>query len=456
MLKKPSLDKQDPSSYRPISNLDFISKILERLFLARIQSHILSSPNFNQLQSAYRRHHSTETSLLHTLDHILRSSDSGKSTVVIALDLSAAFDTIDHNILLQRLNFSFGISDITLSWLRSYLTDRSQSVRIDRHCSPSVHCTTGVPQGSVLGPLLFTVFTSPIAGIALSHCVNQQQYADDTQLFISLSPSNFSSELSNLTDCIDSLYAWFCRNGLALNPDKSEAILLGSRQRAHSYSSLTTVNIAGCQTHLSNHIKVLGVTLDKNLSWDIHINSVCKSAHYHIHALRHIRSFISDDMAKLVACSLVSSRLDYANSVLYGTSQKNITKLQKVQNLLARVVTNSKSSSHNLLQHLHWLPVNHRIHFKIANITYKTLFSSQPTYLHSVLHAHQPPRSLRSSHANLLSVPFVRTALGSRSFSVAAPKIWNSLPLSLRSCTTPDTFRRHLKAYHFQLAFQTS
>jgi len=117
VLKKPSLDKHAPSSYRAISNLDFISKILERLFLARIQPHITSSPSFNQLQSAYRRHHFTETSTLHILDSILLSCDSGKSTIVFSLDLSAAFDTVDHQILLSRLNTSFGISDTTLSWL---------------------------------------------------------------------------------------------------------------------------------------------------------------------------------------------------------------------------------------------------------------------------------------------------------------------------------------------------
>ena len=116
LLKKPSLDKHAPSSYKPISNLDFISNILERLFLARIQPLITSSPSFNQLQSAYRRHHSTETSILHILDSILLTSDSGKSTIVISLDLSAAFDTIDHQILLSRLNTSFGISEyLTLS-----------------------------------------------------------------------------------------------------------------------------------------------------------------------------------------------------------------------------------------------------------------------------------------------------------------------------------------------------
>jgi len=173
------LDKHVPSSYRPISNLDFISKIRERLFLARIQPHITSSPTFNQLQSAYRRHHSNETSILHIIDSILLSSDSGKSTIVISLDLSAAFDTNDHHILLSRLNTSFGISDTTLSWLQSYLTIRTSPVRIGRHCSSSVTCTTGVPQGSVLGPLLFTAYVSPIAGIANLYSIDQQQYADE-------------------------------------------------------------------------------------------------------------------------------------------------------------------------------------------------------------------------------------------------------------------------------------
>ena len=136
-------------------------------------------------------------------------------------------------------------------------------------------------------------------------------------------------DLDNLTRCIDSLHVWFCANGMALNPDKSEAILLGTRQRAHGYSSLATVNVAGSQIHLADHINILGVTLDKNLSVNNHVNAVYKSIHYHIRVLRHIRSSISEDMAKMVACALVGSRLDYANSVLFGATQKNISKLQK-------------------------------------------------------------------------------------------------------------------------------
>jgi len=143
-------------------------------------------------------------------------------------------DTVDHQILLSRLNTSFGISDTTLSCFQSYLTNHTSSVRIGRHCFSSVTCTTGVPQGSVLGPLLFTAYVSPIAGIAHLYSIDQQQYADDTQLFISLSPSDYMPDLDHPTRCIDLLHGWFCANGMALNPDKSEAILLGTRQRAHT------------------------------------------------------------------------------------------------------------------------------------------------------------------------------------------------------------------------------
>ena len=162
-------------------------------------------------------------------------------------------------------------------------------------------------------------------------------------------------------------------------------------------------------------------------------------------------------MANMVASALVGTRLDYANSVLYGTTQKTSLNLRKhstsshVSSLVHLVLL---SLAHNILQHLHWLPIKHRINFKIANITFRTLQSSQPVYLRSILHTHHSTRSLRLSNTNLLCAPFVRTSFGSRSFSVAAPKIWNSLPPALRMCTSHATFSHQLKTHYFQLAFQ--
>ena len=157
LLKKPNLDRSLPGNYRPITNLNNISKIIERLFLARFQPHVTSSPNFNPLQSAYRKCHSTETALLNTLDHIYTAADNSQPTVLVSLDLSAAFDTIEHQTLLSRLHTSFGLAGSAHNWIRSYLHVRSQSVVVGRQKSSPTAVASGVPPGSVLGPLLFLV-----------------------------------------------------------------------------------------------------------------------------------------------------------------------------------------------------------------------------------------------------------------------------------------------------------
>ena len=173
LLKKCGLDKNSPANYRPISNLNTIAKILERLFLNRIQTHITTCSNFNPFQSAYRSKHSTETALIYTLNSVYQSADEGNGTLLVSLDLSAAFDTVDHSILLNRLNNTFGIRGNYLAWIKSYLTDRSQFVRIGQSSSHLTPSHSGVPQGSVLGPILFTIYTSPIASIAARHNICQ-------------------------------------------------------------------------------------------------------------------------------------------------------------------------------------------------------------------------------------------------------------------------------------------
>jgi len=158
-----------------ISNLNNISKILEKLFLSRLQPHILTSPNFNPYQSAYRRYHSTETTLLCALDHVYYSANAHKSTIIlVSLDLRAAFGYIDHSILLNRLHSNFGISGAALQWI-TYLTNRSQYVKLGNSSSDHKLFASGIPQGSVLGPLLFTIYVSPIAPLLSHRGANQLQ-----------------------------------------------------------------------------------------------------------------------------------------------------------------------------------------------------------------------------------------------------------------------------------------
>jgi len=186
-----------------------------------------------------------------------------------------------------------------------------------------------------------------------------------------------------------------------------------------------------------------------------HINNTCKVSFFHIRALRHIRPSLSVDQAKMIASAVVSTRLDYCNSLLEGTSDININKLQRVQNSLARVVTGSRRSDHitPILAQLHWLPVKSRITFKIATLVYKIRSTHQPVYLASLLENYEPNRNLRSSGQNTLSVPATRTTYGDRAFRHTAASTWNSLPSEIRDANTLSTFRSKLKTYLYKLSF---
>ena len=185
-LKKKSLDPDELSSYRPISNLPFLSKTLERVVAAELNTYLTDSNLFSSLQSAYRRHHSVETALLRVGNDFLVALDNGNEVLLVLLDYTAAFDTVNHSILLHRLEHRFGISGTVLCWLKSYLNDRSQYVKVDGFDSSSISLNYGVPQGSVLGPLLFTLYVSPIEDIIKHHSLDAMFYADDTQIYIAL------------------------------------------------------------------------------------------------------------------------------------------------------------------------------------------------------------------------------------------------------------------------------
>jgi len=206
-------------------------------------------------------------------------------------------------------------------------------------------CSVGVPQRSVLGPLLFSVYTSPLTTIAQSHRAFQQQYADDMQVYVTLSPLDCHNELITLQSCLLSLHVWFCENGTALNPSKSDAILFGTSQQLKTMSGLTSVKIADSVIQFSDSIKILGATLDANLNMDPYTKAISKSCFHHIRSFRQIRSSMDCSMAVSVASALVSLRFDYANSVLFGCPQKHTARLQRAQHALARVVTQQRFGS---------------------------------------------------------------------------------------------------------------
>jgi hypothetical protein len=455
LVKKCGLDESDPKNYRPISNLQTIGKVIERLFLARILPCIAASGRFSPLQSAYRKRHSTETALLKITDDLYRIIDGSKAAVLIGLDLSAAFDTIDHATLVRRLGTRYGISGVVLNWIRSYLEGRHQYVKIGQETSATTLCESGVPQGSVLGPFLFSVYVSPISDIIASYDIQFHQYADDTQLYLEVKSGNDDESLKKLEMCTRTLRDWFLHNGMLLNPEKSEALLVAGRAQVKKFTSANTLSVAGTNIPLSVELKSLGVTLDQHLSFDQHVRNVVKTSNFHIRGLRHIRPVLDERTANTICCSIVNSRLDYCNSLLYGSSAKNLDKLQKVQNTLARVVSGARRRDHikPVLKKLHWLPVRERIKYKIALISQKVISTRQPEYLADIVNVYQPTRQLRSSSQQKLTGRSTKTSTGDRAFSCASKEIWNTLPPELRIEGNTKTFKSKLKTFLFTTAF---
>jgi len=457
LLKKPGLDRSAPANYRPISNLSTVSKVIERLALARLKPHVYSSSNFNPLQSAYRPGHSTETALLHILNSLYEAIDSKKLTVLIGLDLSAAFDTVDYDILVERLRSDFGINNMVLKWIESYLMNRKQYVKLGRHCSETTVCSAGVPQGSVLGPILFALYVSPVGAVISSYGVQYHQYADDTQLFYALKASSIETDITILETCSRAVKRWFLENGLQLNPDKSEAMFAGTAQQLSAVKNVKHVSVAGAVIPVRTELKSLGVTLDCRLTFGAHVNTVAKACNYHMWSLRHIRHLLTYDIALTLACSLVGAKLDYCNAVLYGAPDTSIAVLQRVQNSLARIVLQQPKCSHAtpLLRSLHWLPMKKRIEFKLAFLTYKLRLTSTPIYLARLLSdkTTNGAMTLRSSSKPQLTETRTRTDYGARAFRVAAPKIWNTLPADIQLAPCLTTFKKRLKTSLFAAAY---
>ena len=250
------------------------------------------------LQSAYRKFHSTETALTKIHSNLSLAINQRQVSALVLLDLSAAFDTIDHSILLKRLQSNFGISHSALSMLSSYLCERTQSVLIDQSRSPETPLTRGAWQGSVLDPLLFSLYTTSVSDILTNSSINFHLYPDDTQLYISFSAPDSNQYLAFLSNTLDRLFLWFCEK-LSINPNKTEFLLIGTAQQR---SELINSSLLFCGNTIphSESARNLGVIFDTNLNFDNHISAICRSSFFFIRQLRQLRPCLDYDSAVIL------------------------------------------------------------------------------------------------------------------------------------------------------------
>ncbi len=459
LLKKAILDLI-LKNYRPVSNLTFLSKLIERVVAKRFVEHQNQNSSQELFQSAYRRGHGTETALLLVKNDNLLAMASGEISLQILLDLSAAFDTIDHTILLRRLSERIGIRGDALAWFKSYLSNRCQYVIIEGDKSNPKPLNCGVPQGSVLGPILFSAYMSPLGDIIRKHDLSFHIYADDTQLYMSFKPKDqaeANEAVIKLEKCLVEIKEWMSVNKLKLNEDKTEFMIIGTRQQCQKVK-IPHIEVNGHQIVPSTSVRNLGIMFDCNMTMNTQVKAIRKSGHYHLRNIRTIRPFLTRSATETVVHAYVSSRLDSGNALLYGITKTRMHQLQKIQNMAARVITKTRKFDHitPALIELHWLPVAARVEYKILCFVYKSLAGTAPQYLTDLLTIHEPKRTLRSACQNkiVLQEHFSKSVTcGDASFTVAGPILWNRLPVDIQAAPSLDSFKKRLKTHLFKKSY---
>ena len=369
LLKENGLDTNRLGNYRPVSNLQFLGKLIERVVLIRLQKQMDKINYCNNTQFGYKKHHSTEL-LLKFLNDVLVGVDSRNGVVVLLIDLSAAFDTVGHRKLLNILSNELKISGVALQWFKSFLINRTQRVLVGNCYSDNIELSCGVPQGSVLGPILFNIYVNSLSNVFTTNGFNTLSYADDNSGYHVFSLSSQSQVFNDvIPECIDQLKIWMNRYFLKINEGKTKIIVFG-RPVFHINLSQTQVTLNNGETiMITDRIKYLGFYFDKFLTLTSHINKVVSHCYQLLKTTRSYRKYLTQSQIQLIVHCIISSRIDYCNVLLFGAQKVDcINKLQRVQNCASKIVLRKGRlqgcPSTERLEILHWLPVEKRIVFK--------------------------------------------------------------------------------------------
>ena len=454
-IKKADLDEDNLGNYRPVSNLPFIGKLIEKCAADQFVGYLEDNALLSKKQSAYRRNMSCETATLRIYDDLLTLTDEKTKVVLLLLDLSAAFDTVNHTTLLRRLERLYGVTGTSLDWFKSYLTGRTASVSVGGLTSTLVDLCIGVPQGSILGPILFICYTKELELIADKHGVTIHFYADDTQVYAAYSCDEVAALEKRLRACVADIQDWLTTNFLQLNPTKTEVLILSPR----SDPDKTSIDLFedADPLQIATSARNLGVYFDSRLNFNCHVAKVVRSCKATLVNLWRIAGKLSQKLRTMLVTSLIHGQIDYCNSLMMGMTKRNVDELQKVQNAAARFVFRQRRwrGTTELRRALHFLPVERRIQFKICVQVYKCLNGLAPEYLSSLLQKRRRKSiGLRADGDELLlETPRTNYRITERAFRVSGPRLWNKLPKDLRAVENLVEFKKGLKTHLFKAAF---
>lgn len=432
--------KPNPSStddLRPISILPAFSKVVEFLIKSQIENNISLDSLIFKYQSGFRRSHNTTTAILEFTETIREELDSNKLFFSVSLDFQKAFDVVSHSILLSKIKSSFLFSTSACNLLHSYLSDRSQCVKIGSELSDFKMVSSGVPQGSLLGPLLFSFFINDIP-LCLKSC-SARLFADDFMISKSCIFDDLDTTITNINDDLARISNWANLNNININPSKTKAICFTSKKLSMRKDLL---KINDTNIEFVNKLKFLGFFLDKALTWSDHINATISKVNFSLKRLYNLHTFLPPHVKKQIAHALLISVLSYGIEVISGTYQYNLNSLKLCINNIARYIFSVSRRAHisNFVSSFLGCSFENFIKIRCLLSMFKIIYHRQPLYLYEKVRS---TRSLRNSY---LIPPCHRHTIMQNSFFVRVTKYWNSLPdpdNKLFQCS-PLTFKKRL------------
>ena len=433
----------DRSNYRPISILPVLSRIFEKLIFNQLYKYLDTSKHSFPKQSGFRRLYSVVTSLLSCTNDWYKNIDTGKYTALVFIDLKIAFDTVDHGILLKKIQ-KYGVSGNELAWFTSYLQDRRRLSKINGVSSQieKIHC--GVPQRSCLGPLLFIVYINDLP-LCLERC-QVTMYPDDAS--ISFSARSVNDLNLTMNKELDSLRKWLQCNKLSLNVLKTQAMVIGFRPNLKKISTKLveppSFSIGGSEVEMVHNVNYLGVQIDRHLSWDEHIHFIRSKVSRAIGFLKYAKKLLSQDILCKMYRGIVEPHLRYCCSVWGACGGTRLQVLQKLQNRAARIMTNSSydSSASALVKTLNWPTVADMIQVETACMVYKSINELAPDYLSQIFTKKSAcSRETLRNTATDLQIPLVKTCSGQRTFSYRGARVLNHLDLAVKQTSSFKAFK---------------
>ena len=439
----PIYKKDNPQhfgNYRPVSVLPTFSKILERIVHDRCCDFLVKNNVLYQKQYGFRNNHTTYLAVLDFVKEVNKAIDDDKLTVGIFMDLSKAFDTIDHTILLDKL-YHYGFRGVSHAWFSDYLSNRKQYVQFNNTVSSHEKVICGVPQGSILGPLLFILYMNDICNT--SKLLSFILFADDTTVFFSDKDINVLYDTMN--NELQEVCNWFKCNKLSLNASKTNLMLLGTAYKTKNAKVDNSIQLDGCKLTRITSTKFLGMIIDENLTWKSHIENVCKLCSRNLGVLNKVKHFLPKNSLYQLYCSFILPYLLYGILLWGNASMTYLTKVFKLQKRAIRIISNSSYLCHTkpLFEKYNTLNIFELYNKELGIFMYKYKKGLLPSSFDHVF------TELGSFHEynTRFKTNFRHEIHKIKTVFNTGPKLWNNLPESVKNAINLNSFKKAISSF---------